>query len=58
MWVALVVGGLLSVIAVTTGNVMTIQADGVSYTVSADRMTFHDGEFQMEGNVRLRVGTP
>ena len=32
---------------------MMIRAGGVSYTVFADRMTFQNGEYQFEGNVRM-----
>jgi len=39
-------------------NAMTIRGDGVSYMVSAGRMTFRDGEFRLEGNVRMKVVTP
>jgi hypothetical protein len=77
MWLALVGGGILAGVALTTaqrlqpsppfpGDVftgngltirtdspMTIQTGGVSYTVSADRMTFQNGEYQFEGKVRM-----
>jgi len=40
-------------------NAITIRANGVSHTVSADRMTFRDGEYRFEGNVRMTtVATP
>ena len=89
-WLALVGGGILSLVVVTTaqrfqsstssfpdsggrvstdadnvnltggqvtftGNV-SIQVDGV--TVLADRAVIRDGEYQLSGNVRMKVAAP
>jgi lipopolysaccharide assembly outer membrane protein LptD (OstA) len=90
MWLALVGGGMLSLVVVTTaqrfqpstssfpdtGGRVSAHADQVSptggqvtftgtvnievngVTVQADRVVIRDGEYRLEGNVRMKVATP
>ena len=89
-WLALVGGGILSLVVVTTaqrfqpstssfpdsGGPVRAHADQVSptggqvtftgkvsievngVTIQADRVVVRDGEYQLEGNVRMKISTP
>jgi hypothetical protein len=45
-------------LTIRTDSPLTIRANGVSYAVFADRMTFQNGEYKFEGNVRMKVEAP